>query len=224
MLHTWQRQPPHCVDHELFPTLWRPLQHLAKNLDNFEPRKQVCGRHGIWTANWPSLLEILDQNYKNGQAHKKLCKSVWEIENRNGNPDNRGDRQQTDRDNKDASTWKKAGLLKIQRKLAQRDKTEKINRCFETRSSHCTNPNRQRWNLGNRHEKPVEQKIDKTIRLRNGSNRGAFVAETNPNRRKLLICAKSARTWKADKPKSAGNVWTFGNRTAQDLYRHCESL
>ena len=40
----------------------------------------------------------------------------------------------------------------------------------------------------------------------NGSNRGAFVAETNPNRRKLLICAKSARTWKADKPKSAGNV------------------
>ena len=90
MLHTWRQrqQPPHCVDHELFPTLWRPLQHLAKNLDNFEPRKQVCGRHGIWTANLPSLPEILDENYKNGQAHKNCCKSVWEIENRNGNPDN----------------------------------------------------------------------------------------------------------------------------------------
>ena len=53
MLHTWrQRQPPRCVDYELFPTLWRPLQHLAKistisnpesrSVDGTEFERQAC--------------------------------------------------------------------------------------------------------------------------------------------------------------------------------------
>ena len=50
MLHTWrQRQQQYCVECTkqllFFPTLWRPLQHLAKNLNNFRTQKRACGWH-----------------------------------------------------------------------------------------------------------------------------------------------------------------------------------
>ena len=71
----------------------------------------------------------------------------------------------------------------------------------------------QRWNLGNRHEKPVEQKMDKTIRLRNGSNRGAFVAKTKQTGGSCLFAQNLRELVKLTNPSLQEMCELFGNRT-----------
>ena len=64
--------------------LWRPLQHLAKNLDNFEPESRSVDGTEFERQTCQVFSKILDENYKNGQAHKTLLqvcvgnrKSQW---------------------------------------------------------------------------------------------------------------------------------------------------
>ena len=98
-----QRQPPHCVDCELFPTLWRPPTPWQKStisnpesrsVDGTEFEQQTCQ---FFPKSWTKTTRT--------DKHKNCCKPVWEIENRNGNSDNRN-RQQTERQQKCQHTKK----------------------------------------------------------------------------------------------------------------------
>ena len=110
----------------LFPTLWRPLQHLAKNLNNFRTQKRACGRHRKFEQQTcQAFPKSWNETARAVKHTKNCCKSVWKIRNRNGTQTIEGtlktDRKQTEttKTQEIQSTPHKLAGLQIRRKPAQ---------------------------------------------------------------------------------------------------------